>query len=160
MLAMHVRRGDYEKHCRYLASVSAPFYGWNALPLLLDAYVPEPDAADKEERFLARCWPDVAGIVATAGAARRDYAAHVNAHGNGNGTQEALDVFYLLTNDNSAWLGEVKRALRKDGWAVVATSRDLVLDAEQKDVSMAVDMEIARRAAVFVGNGVSVLLLD
>ncbi|KAJ7890400.1 hypothetical protein B0H13DRAFT_2666016 [Mycena leptocephala] len=35
----------------------------------------------------------------------------------------------------------------------VTTSQDLVLDAEQTEVSMAVDMEIARRAAVFVGNG-------
>ncbi|KAJ7701154.1 hypothetical protein B0H17DRAFT_924733, partial [Mycena rosella] len=33
------------------------------------------------------------------------------------------------------------------------TSADLVLDAEQADVGMAVDMEIARRAAVFLGNG-------
>jgi hypothetical protein len=44
--------------------------------------------------------------------------------------------------------------LQKDGWTVAA-SQHLVLDAEQKDVGMAVDMEIARRAAVFVGNGVS-----
>jgi hypothetical protein len=65
-----------------------------------------------------------------------------------------LDTFYLLTNEKSAWIDEIKDALKRDGWTV-ATSQDLVLDAEQRDVSMAVDMEIARRAAVFVGNGVS-----
>ncbi|KAJ7124155.1 hypothetical protein C8R44DRAFT_916760 [Mycena epipterygia] len=57
----------------------------------------------------------------------------------------------------SAWLGELKSALRKDGWTTVATSRELVLDAEQKDVSMAVDMEIARRAAVFCREWVVLL---
>jgi hypothetical protein len=61
---------------------------------------------------------------------------------------------YILSNEKrTAWMDGLKM-LQKEGWTVVA-SRDLVLDAEQKDVSMAVDMEIARRAAVFVGNGVS-----
>ena len=35
------------------------------------------------------------------------------------------------------------------------TTKDLEWDQEQKDVGMAVDMEFARRAAVFIGNGVS-----
>ena len=35
------------------------------------------------------------------------------------------------------------------------TTKDLELDQEQKDVGIAVDMEFARRAAVFIGNGVS-----
>jgi hypothetical protein len=34
----------------------------------------------------------------------------------------------------------------------------LLLDVEQEEVGMAVDMELARRAAVFIGNGVSVCL--
>jgi hypothetical protein len=36
----------------------------------------------------------------------------------------------------------------------------LVLDQEQTDVNMAVDMDIARRAAVFIGNGVGVFFCD
>jgi hypothetical protein len=44
-----------------------------------------------------------------------------------------------------------------EGGVEVVASQDLALDAEQKDVSMAVDMEIARREAVFVGNVVSLL---
>jgi hypothetical protein len=63
-------------------------------------------------------------------------------------------VIYVLTNEQSAWITDLKEALQRDGWTV-ATTRDLVLDTEQRDVSMAVDMEIARRAAVFLGNGVS-----
>jgi len=34
------------------------------------------------------------------------------------------------------------------------TTKELELDQHQKDVGMAVDMELARRAAVFLGNGV------
>ncbi|KAJ7919880.1 hypothetical protein B0H13DRAFT_2319984 [Mycena leptocephala] len=101
MLAVHVRWGDdYEAHCR------------------------GPDAPGKNQRkrFLARCWPDQAGVVGKVAEARRDYLVHATPR---NAT---LDV-------------------------TVAASQDLVLDAEQKGVSMAVDMEIARRAAVFVGNG-------
>lgn len=83
-------------------------------------------------------------------AARKEHLAHAAS----TSTQQALDVLYLLTNDASPWLSEPQSALRKNGWTTVATSRDLALDADQRDVSMAVDMEIARRAAVFVGNGV------
>ncbi|KAJ7201760.1 hypothetical protein C8J57DRAFT_1486275 [Mycena rebaudengoi] len=75
--------------------------------------------------------------------ARRDFA---NADG--------LDVVYISTNEKGGWLDEVKNTLRKDGWAV-SSSQDLILDAEQLGVSMSVDMEITRRAAVFVGNGIS-----
>jgi hypothetical protein len=39
----------------------------------------------------------------------------------------------------------------------VVTTEDLGLDQQQIAVSMAVDMEIARRAAVFIGNGVSLM---
>lgn len=48
----------------------------------------------------------------------------------------------------------MKAAFRKDGWTTVVTSRDLEFDSEQKEVGMAVDMDLARKAAVFIGNGV------
>jgi hypothetical protein len=67
-----------------------------------------------------------------------------------------LDVLSILSNERGAWIDGLKM-LQKDGWTAVA-SQDLVLDAEQKDASMAVDMEIGRRAAVFVGNVVRLLV--
>ncbi|KAJ7701148.1 hypothetical protein B0H17DRAFT_199634 [Mycena rosella] len=145
MLAVHLRRGDYAVHCRGLAAGNAPFYSWNVLPALPDRFEPEPDAPGKDERVLARCYPDVAGVVRKAAAARADHLAHA-------GHNATLDVLYVLTNERGAWLDTLKNALRDDGWRVAA-SADLVLDAEQVDVGMAVDMEIARRAAVFLGNG-------
>ncbi|KAJ7840605.1 hypothetical protein B0H14DRAFT_3695752 [Mycena olivaceomarginata] len=145
MLAMHLRRGDYEEHCKWLAYIDNGFYGWNQFPHLADRLTINPDALDKDARFLERCWPDISGIVSKAALTRRDFLGHA-------GAPDALDTFYLLTNEKSGWIEEIKDALKKDGWAVY-TTQDLVLDSEQTDVSMAVDMEIARRAAVFIGNG-------
>ncbi|KAJ6452624.1 hypothetical protein C8R45DRAFT_639454 [Mycena sanguinolenta] len=150
VLAIHLRRGDYEDHCHWMEYINYPFYSWNLFPHLPDRFVPEPNAPGKGERFLARCWPDVEGVVRKAAEARRDYLAHTT--GTGTESKPMLDVLSVLTNDKSAWLEELKKALQRDGWTVT-TTQDLVLDAEQKDVSMAVDMEIARRAAVFIGNG-------
>jgi hypothetical protein len=133
--------------------INLGFYSWNLFPHLPDRFPSEPDAPGKDERFLERCWPDHAGIVKKAADARRDYLAHA-ATFNGTKNNATLDVIYVLTNEQSAWITDLKEALQRDGWTV-ATTRDLVLDTEQRDVSMAVDMEIARRAAVFLGNGVS-----
>ncbi|KAJ7833396.1 hypothetical protein B0H13DRAFT_2240372 [Mycena leptocephala] len=105
------------------------FYGWNLFPQLPDGFVSEPDAPGKNQRFLVRCWPDQVGVVRKVAEVRREYLVHTTQ------SNATLDVVHILSNEKG----------------------DLVLDAEQKDVSMAVDMEIARRAAVFVGNGVSLL---
>lgn len=70
------------------------------------------------------------------------------------------DVMYLLTNEKGEWPDQLLVALKMDGWPTIRTSRDLLMETvEQKEVAMAIDMEIARRAAVFVGNGVCFLLL-
>ncbi|KAK7053527.1 hypothetical protein R3P38DRAFT_2850795 [Favolaschia claudopus] len=145
MIALHLRRGDYENHCRWLEYINSKFYSWSLFPHLPDRYTPEPDAPGKAERFLARCWPDVEAVANKIEAARRDYLALLK-------TPEPIDVVYILTNEKSGWIDEVKNALKRNGWTV-ATSRDLVLDSEQTEVSMTVDMEIARRAEVFIGNG-------
>jgi len=58
-----------------------------------------------------------------------------------------------MSNDRTEWLDNLKDALRNDGWGRIVTSRDLRLNPGQKDVSVAVDMDIGRRSAVFIGNG-------
>lgn len=62
-----------------------------------------------------------------------------------------------MTNEwaGSFWLKGLRNALREDGWEDVMGSAELVLDREQRYVSGAVDMGIAERAEVFVGNGFS-----
>lgn len=61
---------------------------------------------------------------------------------------------FVLTNAAPVWLNGLKRKLLADGWENVIFKGDLVLDKEQKGVDVAVDMSIAERAEVFVGNGV------
>jgi hypothetical protein len=71
-----------------------------------------------------------------------------------------LNTIYLLTNDKSNWLDFIIARLRQDhSWKVV-TSHDIVYgDAQEMEVGMAIDMELARRSAVFIGNGVCSLPL-
>jgi len=63
---------------------------------------------------------------------------------------KTLDMLYLLTDKHSVWLD----CLKADGWYTIMTTWDLVLDLEQAEVNMMVDMKIARRAAIFISNGV------
>ncbi|KAJ7919869.1 hypothetical protein B0H13DRAFT_1868089 [Mycena leptocephala] len=137
MLAMHVRRGDYEAHCRVMSHGNEGFYGWNLFPQLPDHLVPELELGAPEKQR-----SDQAGVVRRVAEVRREYLVHATQ------SNATVDVVYILSNEKGAWIDGLKM-LQKEGWMVVA-SQDLVLDAEQKAVSMAVDMEIARRAAVNV----------
>jgi hypothetical protein len=83
--------------------------------------------------------------------AREEYLA--SGHG------KILDVLYLLTNEQGEWLDRLKEGMEMEGWSTIRTSRDLVLDQEQFEVNGAIDADIARKAAVFVGNGVRCLFL-
>ncbi|KAJ2974143.1 hypothetical protein NUW54_g11938 [Trametes sanguinea] len=68
-----------------------------------------------------------------------------------------LENVYIMTNGAVEWVDALKAALRATGrWKNVASSRDLVLNWEQKYVAQAVDMLIGQRAQMFVGNGVRV----
>ncbi|TFK40449.1 hypothetical protein BDQ12DRAFT_679432 [Crucibulum laeve] len=156
MLAIHLRRGDYKEACKGLATWNSTFYSWNLLPNLPDKFIPPPGGSwgsntpENEAKYMVHCLPTFDFIVNKIRDSREEY---VKAAPPGPGKVRMLDVLYLLTNDDSDWLDRLKDVLQKDGWHTVVTSRELVLDQEEKDVGMAVDMDIARRAAVFIGNG-------
>ncbi|KAF7317534.1 hypothetical protein MKEN_00840200 [Mycena kentingensis (nom. inval.)] len=139
MLTMHLRRGDYIGHCPNLIEWGAGYYGWAQLPTLPDVAAGRLQNAGSREEKLDMCLPDVAGVVKRIREVQSEFAW-------------ALDVVYLLTNESGVFLDELVAALRAAGWSTVVTTRDLRLTVEQRDVSMAVDMEIARRAAAFIGN--------
>ena len=61
---------------------------------------------------------------------------------------------FILSNARILWLDGLKDKLVKDGWENVISRRDLVLDKQQRGVSVAVDMSVAEKAEMFVGNGV------
>lgn len=67
----------------------------------------------------------------------------------------ALKRVYLLSNGWGWWLDSLAQALKKDGWEDIRHNGELEMDSAQKHVAMAVDMAIAEKAEVFVGNGVS-----
>lgn len=156
MLAMHIRRGDFEGACLHLAYWNSTFYSWNLLPSLPDKLVfPEHlvwNSTEYQEAHLERCLPEHDQIIQRARVARDEYVLASPSK------RRTLDVAYLLTNEKGEWLETLKDALRRDGWNTIVTSHDLELDSEGIDTSMAIDMDIARKAAVFIGNGVSLSL--
>ncbi|KAJ6619724.1 hypothetical protein B0H10DRAFT_2163803 [Mycena sp. CBHHK59/15] len=137
MLAMHIRR-DYKQTCHAFASFGSSYYSWYLPPFLLDVFTPlDGTHSGRIEKAMEHKVRD----------ARSDYLYAFKGH------HQTLDVLYLLTNEHDEWLDELKNALRKDSWTTIATNHELELDLEQLDVSMAMAMDTARRAAVFIGNG-------
>lgn len=158
MMAIHVRRGDYEQACYGLATWNSTFYGWNQLPELPDKFIPPPGGSwgkntpENTEFYLSRCYPTFDALIKKIQDSKAAYIA--------NGKNRHLDVMYLLTNADAEWTRAFKAALRRDGWNTIVTGKDLELDDEQIGVNGAIDMEIGRLAAVFIGNGVRFLFLQ
>ncbi|KAI9457382.1 hypothetical protein HD554DRAFT_2030105 [Boletus coccyginus] len=146
LVAVHLRRGDFVRHCPNLAKWGADYMGINQHPSLPDRFDPRPLANDTTARdayYLAHCLPTTAQLVARLHEIRAQHPA--------------LRRVYVLSNEWAWALDKLKGALLKDGWSDVVSTVDLSLDAAQYYVSMAVDMAIAERAEVFVGNGFSSL---
>ena len=144
LVAIHLRRGDYKRHCPRLATWSSSFMGLNQFPTLPDKFYPSLYAADAKEReayYLQHCLPTVPQIVEKLRGLRNE--------------NPGLRRVYVLSNGWAWWLNGLKGALQKDGWDDLKSSLDLRLDGEQGYVAMAVDMAIAEKAEMFVGNGVS-----
>jgi hypothetical protein len=123
----------------------------NSHPVLLDKLEvcggEETRDADRA-LFLGHCYPTEESVVATIRKTRDAYLAEY--------PQKTLDILYVMTNANHTWVESLGERMHADGWALVVGSRDLKFaTSEQKEVNMAVDMEIGRRAEMFVGNGVS-----
>ncbi|KAH9480264.1 Strobilurin A biosynthesis cluster protein l1 [Psilocybe cubensis] len=173
VLSIHVRRGDFKEACLEHAAENSTFYNWNLLSFLPDKFHPPTAPAgvvlpkgkntpENEAIFLARCLPSAASITSKVRAAREAYLqaaqstpglASSNFNRLKTSSRKSLDVLYIMSNDRTKWLDDLKESLRQDGWDRIVTSKDLKLTAEQKEVGVAVDMDIGRRSAVFIGNG-------
>jgi hypothetical protein len=155
MLAIHLRRGDFQEACLNLANWNSTFYSWNLHPSLPDKFVNPPgytwgkNTPENVEFYLKRCYPTDDAIIDKIERSRYDYIQAAEP-----GEIRHLDTLFILTNDKTGWVDSMKPFLRNHGWHTIVTTQDLELDQEQKDVGMAVDMEYARKAAVFIGNGV------
>lgn len=146
VFSIHVRRGDFKQACLEHAAVNSTFYNWNLLPFLPDKLNAHSRRKQNKQHILERCWPTAEYIRARVKQAKRSYEDQTVGHD--------LSVLYIMSNDRTDWIEDLKDAFTQDGWRRVVMSRDLKLNPQQRDVSVAVDMEIGRSSAVFIGNGV------
>jgi len=158
LLALHVRRGDYIEHCINLANWGAGYMGFNEFPGFPDRFtVPtvnsQGDEALKEKLMIynPHCFPQIGQIVSRVREVRASLLQ-----------TSKLTRVYVLSNGRPEWISELKEALQEDAreqglgeWEHIGTSRDLRLTREQKHNSQALDMAVASRAEVFIGNGFS-----
>lgn len=146
LVAVHIRRGDFQEHCTNLRKWGAGFASWNLLSELPDKF--QPGSVD--EVYRERCLPEISEIVQRLHSVRAE-------HDQREGAGHELENVFIMTNGQRSWVNELVLALQEDGWRTVTSSKDLILDKVEDSVNAAVDMEIARRAEVFVGNGFSTL---
>lgn len=150
VLAIHIRRGDYGPHCHKMATYASGYNSWNLLPSLPDVFNPPnniEEGSEAFEEFMRHCWPSIEDIVRRVRDVKLDYEARGG----------KLRSIYVLTNGKQPWIDTLSEHLLMSGmgWERVTSSLDLTFISEpEKLVNQAVDMEIARRAEVFIGNGV------
>ena len=147
LLVIHVRRGDFTAHCKFLASWNSDWNAFNSFPELPDKYDQvhsDPRLSSENYRaYMNHCYPSMEQVVEKVKTVREE-------------SREPLEYVYIMTNGDNSWVEDLKEALRgPGGWEHIASNRDLGLTWEQKFVAQAVDMLVAQRAQVFIGNGVS-----
>jgi hypothetical protein len=105
---------------------------------------------------MKRCLPTIDEVVQRAKEVRHDWSQSLSSHP----TRHPLTKILLLSNGWPSFLLELSAALEKDGWQVVDPDekvRHKVAEKRAKDIDVAVDMALAEKAEVFLGNGYSTL---
>ncbi|KAL4257095.1 hypothetical protein AB1N83_011456, partial [Pleurotus pulmonarius] len=136
MLAVHIRRGDYKRHCPRLAQWHSNYMGIAQLPGLPDRFDPssfdhdegittsstgddeasnerdghtdpEDTPHTREEYYLAHCLPSVSQIVKRLSIVRREHnLQQQNQNQNVTLALPPLSKVYVLTNGWSFWLSQ------------------------------------------------------
>ena len=150
LLALHVRRGDFEAHCPVLRRWNTRFSGLNTQPGTIDRDVELTKNEDGSftqraiDAFQRACYPSTNQIV------QRVRQIRMTEEGKG------LRNIFIMTNGSPEWIEQLKEDLMKDyPWKQISSSLEMRVTWEQKFTAQAVDMMIAQRADVFIGNGVS-----
>ena len=151
LLALHVRRGDFEHHCPNMRSWGTQFSGLNTQPGTIDRgpdLVEYDDTQGSIDAFQRACYPSTKQIV--------ERVRQIRMTEDGKG----LRNIFIMTNGSPEWVEELREALMKDHpWKQISSSLQMKVTWEQKFTAQAVDMMIGQRADVFVGNGVSSSIL-
>ena len=148
LLVMHIRRGDFEQHCRNLAEWNSTFTAFNQIQGITDRFIvpsrdPKGNLANEGVRaYRKSCYPTMQEIVQRVGEIVSEGGVK-------------LKNIYIMTNGKREWVAQLKEAFLAAGhWDNIASSRDLELNDEQRYVAQAADMLVGQRADVFIGNGV------
>lgn len=148
LLVMHIRRGDFEPHCKSLAERNMTFTAFNQIEGITDRFSvplrgPKGRLTNEGARAYQRaCHPTTHDIV--------QRVEEIASESGGR-----LKNIYIMTNGKREWITQLKEAILAAGrWGNIASSRDLELNDEQRYVAQAGDMLIGQRADVFIGNGV------
>lgn len=151
LLALHVRRGDFQDHCVHLGKWSSNWNAFNQFPEFSDKFDRPTDGGWGEtseknmQMYMQRCFPTIEQIVQKVTQVRVE-------------SEKPLTHIYIMTNGVTAWVQELKEALENSGsWDQIRSSRDLDITWEQKFVVQALDMFVAQRSEVLIGNGWSSL---
>jgi len=159
MLAIHLRQGDYFDACKGFSDWNSSFFMWNLLPDLPDplhrvsvptgSLKPGKNTAENYEIYRRRCYPTADELAQRIHQVKMEWEAS-------HSGQETLRSLFLMTNAKKDFLGPFVKRMKREGWETIVTSKDLAMSSpEQTAVGMAIDMDIGRQAAVFLGNGVS-----
>ncbi|KAG0698213.1 hypothetical protein DFH29DRAFT_983956 [Suillus ampliporus] len=132
LLALHVRRGDFQDHCVHLGKWSSNWNAFNMFPEFSDKFQRPTDGgwgetSDKNmQMYMQRCFPTIEQIV------QRVMQVRVE-------SEWPLTHIYIMTNGAVAWVDELKEALAISGnWDQIRSSRDLEITWEQKFVAQGV----------------------
>lgn len=105
--------------------------------------------------YFKHCLPTIEQVVERAREVRDDWAKTASDHGH---PHTPLTRILLLSNGWPSFLLELAAALRKEDWEVVDPDESIRKGmGKLNDVDVAVDMALAQRAEVFLGNGFSTL---
>ena len=159
-MAIHLRRGDFEEHCKYLGETRQGFTTWVTLPTLQPSVLPPKLDPSNATIVMDHCYPSLNRILDSISKQARDRPHLRTLHVLHDGAWDHPTVYlqyYKLAEalKNPEW---ARRAGWKGGPMLRVThSAEVPIRWGERDWSVCVDVELGRRAEVFIGNGFSSL---
>ncbi|KAF9482256.1 hypothetical protein BDN70DRAFT_801955 [Pholiota conissans] len=159
-MALHLRRGDFEDHCKFLAETHQGFTTWATLPSLTSTIFSPTLDTYNATTVMAHCYPSLWRILDAVSHQARDRPHLRTLHIMHDGAWDHPLVYlqyYKLAEalTNSDWA-------HRQGWAGgpmlrVTHSADVPIKWGERDFAVCTDVELGARAEVFIGNGYSSL---
>jgi len=157
-MALHLRRGDFEEHCKMLGERHEGITTWATLPFLQPSIFPPSLDISNDTSIMQHCYPTLYRILDAVSHQARSHPhirrLHVLHDGAWDHPLVYLQYYKLAAAlKNTAWT-------EKHGWKNgpmlrVTHSADVPIAKGERDWSVCVDVELGRRAEVFIGNGYS-----